>query len=240
MIKKLLIVFASGFALSIVALSAAWVIGGQDLMTRIQRDHHFSIDVDDDDRDAGTPQATRSLTFDGARLLTVSVPVEMRFVRGEKTEMTVSGPAAAINALVWENDELSLRGKDQDTEHRSLRLTITAPQFAGLILNAPGDIELRDLDQSSLKLEVRSPASVDARGRVDTLDVSTSGVGSLDLARLDARDAKAEISGVGSIDLNARGKVDVAITGAGSVSLHRKPAVLTSRTNGLGSIDNDY
>lgn len=237
MIKKLLIVFASGLALSIVALSAAWVIGGQELMTRLQRDGHFSIDIDND-HDGGGPRVTRSLTFDGARMLTVSVPVEMRVVRGDKTEMTVSGPASVIDALIWENDELSLR--DKTIEHRGLRVTITAPQFAGLILNAPGDVELRDLDQPSLKLEVRSPASVDARGRVDILDVSTSGIGSLDLARLDARDAKAEISGVGSIDLNARGKVDVAITGAGSVSLHRKPAVLTSRTNGLGSIDNDY
>lgn len=237
MIKKLLIVFASGLALSIVALSAAWVIGGQELMTRIQRDGHFSIDVDDDKADT-TPQATRTLTFDGARLLTVNVPVEMRFVRGDKAEMTVSGPASVIDALTWENDALSLR--DKIRHNRGLRVTITAPQLAGLILNAPGDIDLRELDQPSLKLEVHGPASVEARGRVDSLDVSTSGVGSLDLAHLDARDAKAEISGVGSIDLNASGKVDASISGAGSVSLHRKPVALTSRVSGLGAIDHDY
>ena len=237
MIKKLLIVFASGLVLSIVALSAAWVIGGQEFMTRIQRDGNFTINLDDDHEKDG-PRATRTLAFDGARLLTISVPVEMRFIRGDKAEMTVTGPASAVDALTWENGELALR--DKNTHHRNLRVTITAPQFAGLILNAPGDVDLRDLDQPSLRLEVHSPASVDAQGRVDNLDVRTSGVGSLDLARLEAGDAKAEISGVGAVELNARGKVDVAISGAGSVSLHRKPEVLTSRTSGLGAIDHDY
>ncbi len=234
MIRKLLIVFASGLALSIVTISLAWVIGGQDLMTRIHS-HHISFD--DDDK-SGEPRSSRTLAFDGARLLTVDFPVSLRFARGNKAEMVISGPTRVLDALRWENGELTLR--DKDLHFDGINVTITAPQIAGLVLTAPGDVELHGLNQPSLRLDVRSPANVEATGKVQTLDISTSGVGSLDLAELDARDAKADISGVGSIDLNASGKVDANISGAGSVTLHRKPALLNTQTSGIGSIDHDY
>lgn len=236
MIRKLLIVFASGLVLSIVALGAAWVVGGQELMARIEKDGRFSLEIDDNPRQ---PRTTRTLAFDGNTVLTIDVPVSLEFVRGDKTGMTVSGPAKLVDALRWENGSLTLAA-GTSMQHRGIRVTITGPQIAGLILNAPGDVELRDLDQPSLRLDVRGPADIDASGRVDTLNVDTRGVGSVDLADLLARDAKASISGVGSVDLNASGRVEAEISGAGSVVLHRKPAVLASRTTGIGSIDHDY
>lgn len=239
MIRKLLIVFASGLVLSIVALGAAWVIGGQDLMTRIERDGRFAINYDYDDEDQrALPGATRTLPFDGARPLTVDFPVSLRFVRGDRAEMTVAGPARVIDALRWEDGRLSLGGAS--THHAGIRVTIEAPQIVGLVLTAPGEVELRGLDQPSLRLDMRSPADIEASGRVGTLDVSTSGVGSIDLEDLEARDARAHISGVGSIDLNASGRVEANISGAGSVVLHRRPAVLTSHTSGIGAIEHDY
>ena len=46
--------------------------------------------------------------------------------------------------------------------------------------------------------------------------------------------------GAGDVKISAVGKVNVEINGVGSVSLRRKPAELTSRINGVGSVDNDY
>lgn len=234
MIRKLLIVFASGLVLSIVALSAAWVVGGQDLMTRIGK--HRSLAASDGER--GEARTTRTLAFDGKDVLTIDVPVELEFVRGDKAEMTLSGPSSAIDALRLVNGTLSI--SDSKLHLSGIRVTITAPQLAGLVLKAPGDVELRDLDQPTLRLDVHGPADVEASGRVTTLAVDTRGVGSLDLTDLHAQDAKASISGVGSVDLYASGKVEADISGAGSVVLHHKPAVLATRTTGIGSIDHDY
>ena len=237
MIRKLLIVFASGFVLSIFALSGAWAIGGSTLLANIKKDRNLTWSSDEDGPKEAT--VTRTLAFDGKGALTVDLPVELEFVRGDKVEMTVSGPAPIMDALRWENGTLSL-APGTPLRRRGVRVTIVAPQLAGLILKGPGDIELRDLDQPALALDVSGPADVEASGRVETLTIATRGVGSLDLTDLLARDAKANLIGVGSVDLNASGKVEADISGAGSVTLHRKPAVLATRVSGVGSIDHDY
>ncbi len=46
--------------------------------------------------------------------------------------------------------------------------------------------------------------------------------------------------GAGDVTIAAVGKVDIEINGVGSVSLRAKPSQLTSRINGVGSVDNDY
>lgn len=236
MIRKLLIVFASGLVLAIVSLSSAWVIGGQELMARTGETGRFVFNGHH--REDRGPKATKTLVFDGTQMLSIDIPVSLRFTRGEQSQMVVSGPAGVVNALKWENGALSL--SDKAMHYRDLTVTITAPQIAGLELNAPGDIELDGLDQPSLKLSVNSPASVEARGRVGTVEIDASGVGDVDFEKVEARDAKLSLSGVGGIDVSASGKVDAVVSGAGSVTLHRKPEVLNSRTSGLGSIDEDF
>ena len=238
MIKKLLIVFASGLVLAIVSLSSAWLIGGEAMLVRARDGGHFIFDRDDVRRGhhAG-PRSTLPLAFDGG-ILTLDVPASVRFKRGPRAEMKVTGPADAVGALRWEGGRLSL--KDGMSDLRDLRITITGPQIAGLVLNAPGDVELKGIDQPSLRLDVRSPANVEASGRVTSLAIDTSGIGAIDLEHLEARDAQARLTGVGNIDISATGRVDADLSGAGTIALHRKPAMLNSRSSGLGVIDHDY
>ena len=75
MIRKLLIVFASGLVFAIILLSSAWVIGGQDLITRIDKEGGYTVDLDDD-KDSG-PQVTRSFKFMGIKTLTMDAPVTL-------------------------------------------------------------------------------------------------------------------------------------------------------------------
>jgi hypothetical protein len=235
MIRKLLIVFASGLVLSVVALCGAWALGGDQFITAIDEGDGISIDLDGNDE----PVTSRTLAFDGAKMLTVDMPVSLRFTRGPKPEMTVSGPASLVARLRWENGELSL-GDRHRWGNRTLDVTITAPELAGLVLRSAGDIELEDLDQKTLKLDVKGAADLDASGKVNTLAVKASGAGDLDLARLAVTDAKVDIAGVGDVDIAATGKVEADIAGVGSVTLHRKPRELVTRTSGIGSIEHAY
>ena len=235
MIRKLLIVFASGLVLSIVLISVAWVLGGEELAARIRRDHG---DWTFETRDSG-PSVKRNLAFDGNRILTIDAPVSLHFTRGAKTEMTVSGSARAIDGLRWEDNELSFDHHGW-WNHRGLTVAITAPQIAGLSLRGPGHIELDDLDQPSLRLEVRGPADLDASGKVGKLDIDSRGVGSLDLSDVEAGDAKLRVRGVGNVDIKASGTVDASLNGVGNITLHRKPASLNAETHGIGEIRHDY
>jgi hypothetical protein len=108
------------------------------------------------------------------------------------------------------------------------------------VLNAPGEVNLSDLDQPSLTVDVHGAVDLDASGKVERLVVKSSGAGNLDLEDVEARDATVQIDGVGNIELAATGTVDAEISGAGNISLHRKPEVLTSRISGIGNINHDY
>lgn len=240
MTRKLLVVAASGLVLAILLLSAAWAIGGKQMVAAIRsggwhyNDRHFTINDDDHG-----PVATRSLAFDPAVPLVVDAPVDLHFVRGEHPGMTVSGPARLISALRWENGRLSLRDTAGWTG-RSLDIEIVAPKLPPLTLAGAGDVSLKDLDQDELQLNLSGAGDFNVSGKVRMVTVASSGAGDIDLGKLDATDATVALSGMGSIDLNATGRVAVTVSGAGNVTLHRKPAELTSQISGVGSVEQDY
>jgi len=241
MLRKLLIVFASGVILAIVAFSGAWLVGGQKIQQDIEAHHGWNWTFDDDGEDNGGhhgPRKTRTFNVQSGTQLAMAVPVDLEFTRGDKAEMTVEGPADIVDRLVWENGRLSINGSARI--HRSLKVRITAPEIAGLDLDAPGDVDLHGLDQESLHIDARGAIDLNADGKVNRLFVTSSGAGDVDLGKVEGRDATIRINGVGDVTIGATGTVDVEVNGAGDVTLVRKPQVLRSRMNGIGSIDHDY
>lgn len=239
MTKKLLVVFASGLILAAAMFSIAWVAGGRAFVGDLRRHHNWTFNFDDNGKPAG-PQATRTLAYDPAATLTIDAPVELTYRRGPEARMTVEGPRDMIEALRWEGGRLSLGGTHTIHDHGGITVTVTAPQLPALVLTSAADVELAGLDQPSLAIDLRGAGDIEGGGRVDRVDVASSGAGAIDLSGVRAGDARVRLAGLGDIDLNAGGKVDVEISGAGRVSLHRKPAQLTSRISGLGAIGQDY
>jgi Putative auto-transporter adhesin, head GIN domain len=238
MTRKLLIVFASGLFFAIVLLSSAWVIGGPEMITRIEKEGgniHISLD---DDKPSG-PKVTRSFPFSGLKALTISAPVTLKFVRGDKAEMVVEGPEKLMNALKWENGELSLEGSRRIRRGR-IEVTITAPILPDLELRGASDAELAGLDQPSLRIDAAGALDLEGSGKVTALQIDAKGASDIDLKDVEAKDANVRIAGAGDIDISASGKVDATISGAGDITLHRKPEQLTSKISGAGTIDHNY
>lgn len=235
MFRKLLIVFASGVILSIVAFGAAWAIGGDAIRKDFGEGHGWHWSNDEDDHG---PQKTRSFAVDPGSQIAMGIPVELHFNRGDQAGMTVTGPASVIDHLVWINGRLSTDGKVR--VHHGVRVQITAPQITGLDLDAPGEVTLAGLDQESLRLHSRGAIDLDASGKVNRMFVTSEGAGDIDLGHVEGKDATVRVEGVGDVTIGASGTVDVQIDGAGNVTLLRKPAVLRSRIHGIGNIDHDY
>ena len=237
MIRKLLIVAASALVLAILSFSIGWVVGGPAILEHINKEGGISVDLDDDD--PKTPRATRSLPFNASQLMVIDAPVELEFTRGPEGRMTVEGPAKLVESLKIENGRLFL--DHQGIVRRGgLRISITAPEIPPLELRGPGDITLIDVQQKQLKLNLAGAANVEGSGKVDMLDVNASGAGNLDFERLAATDGKINIAGIGNADLRVSGKLDANISGAGNVTLHTKPQMLTSHVSGIGSVDENY
>lgn len=235
MLRKLLIVFASGVILSIVAFSGAWLVGGERFRQDIAA-HGMDWNFGDDDDDG--PRRTRNFAIQPGSQIAMEVPVQLSFERGETSGMTVTGPARLVDRLVWEDGRLSIKGVVQ-TRH-GLDVRITAPEIAGFDFDAPGDVTLEGLDQKSLRLTSNGAIDLDASGKVDTVEVRTAGAGNVDLEKLAARDALVRMDGAGNVTLGASGTVDVEINGVGNVTLTRQPKVLHKRIHGIGGVDHDY
>lgn len=235
MLRKLLIVFASGVILSIAAFALALTLGGGNLKHEFEtKGWYFG---DDDHHDNG-PRKSRSFAIQSGSQLAMEVPVDLEFTRGDKPEMIVEGPADVVDRLVWENGRLSIKGAARI--HRGLKVRISAPEIAGLDLDAPGDVDMHGLDQEALRINARGAIDLDASGKVNRMFVTSDGAGNIDLGKVEGRDATVRVNGVGDVTIGATGVVDVQINGAGNVTLVRKPETLRSRMNGIGDIDHEY
>lgn len=237
MIRKLLVVSASGLVLSVLLLSGAWVVGGQELVDHFEKEGGWNIQIDTDD-DA-TPKITRTLPFDDSKLLVLNGPVQLHFTRGETSQISIKGAAAMVNDLKLDGGKLTL-GARKGWNTGGLEVTITAPRLVGLELNGASDVELNGLDQPELTIDARGAVNLDATGKVGKISVSSHGAGDIDLGRVEANDASVDVAGVGNVDINAGGTVTAKISGAGDISLHRRPKVLSTSISGFGSVDHDY
>ncbi|MEZ5744611.1 MAG: DUF2807 domain-containing protein [Sphingomonadaceae bacterium] len=234
MLKKLIIVFASGLVLSLVAISMAFVIGGEELRNAIHDDElHWTIGDEDDG-----PRESREFAFDPDTLLTVRIPVELRFERGEEAKMVVEGSARSIDDVTFEGNVLDIDGEGISSGGFSVK--IVAPSLKGLALEAPGNVKLRSLDQDAFSVTAEGAVDVDAEGKVAQLTLDSEGVGNLDFREVDARVAKVRLEGVGNAHVSASDLVDVELEGIGSLTLHRKPDRLVSQIDGIGRVKHNY
>ncbi|GGZ05278.1 GIN domain-containing protein [Novosphingobium colocasiae] len=238
MVRKLLIVFASGMVLAVLAFSAAWLVGGKTLHDQIASGDGFEWTIDDDGHEEHGPRKRINLPLDPGKTVAIAVPVSLEFARGDQARLEIAGPAAAVERLAWKDGRLSLRGGGK--LDRTLHVTLYAPQVPALALDAPADVTLAGLDQEDLRIDADGAVSLDASGKVRRMVVNARGAGSFDLADVEGDDATVRVDGAGSVDIAPRHLADVEIRGVGSVSLHRKPQVLRSNVYGIGSIDHDY
>ncbi|MED5544144.1 MAG: DUF2807 domain-containing protein [Pseudomonadota bacterium] len=236
MFRKLLIVFASAAILSLVAFAGAWIVGGEDARREFAQEGGWHIG--DEDEDLG-PTKTREFAIESGSQIAMEVPVDLSFTRGETASMTVKGPEKLLERLVWEDGRLKLDGRRSHWGD-GLKVVITAPEIEGLDLDAPGDVTLVGLDQDQFTLKANGALDLEAEGKVRTMAVTTNGAGNIDLDKLYGDDVKVEVNGAGDVTLGPKRLAEIEINGVGHVTLVRKPEILRSNINGLGSVDHDY
>ena len=238
MIRKLLIVFASGMVLAVLAFSGAWLVGGKALHDQLASGQGFEWTFDDEGHEERGPRKQINLPLDPGKTVAIAVPVSLEFARGDQPRLEIAGPASAVDMLEWKDGRLTI--KDGGNLRHGIHVTLYAPQVPALTLDAPADVTLAGLDQDDLKIDAQGPVSLDASGKVRRMVINARGAGSIDVADVDGEDATVRVDGAGSVDIAPRHLADVEIRGVGSVSLHRKPEVLQSHVYGIGSVDHDY
>lgn len=106
-----------------------------------------------------------------------------------------------------------------------------------LILNLTGSGKVNfAMDVDQLTSHIAGSGEYDLKGRADKQAVSIAGRGTYKAFKLVTQEASVDISGFGDVDLNVQKKLDVLISGKGSVTYMGKPAV-TQKIIGTGNVE---
>ena len=115
-------------------------------------------------------------------------------------------------------------------------VTVHLPSLERLRLQGDGNITVTGIDARKLTVALPGAGNIAVTGVTTTLDVMISGEGTAVLRPLIARDAKAALSGDGSIMLTATRSLDATISGHGTVLYDGNPSHVSQRITGSGTI----
>lgn len=115
-------------------------------------------------------------------------------------------------------------------------VAVTVPSLDSVELRGAGNISVTGINGPTLVLELPGSGNIDVAGTTTKLHVTISGQGNALLRRLVARDARAVLSGDGSIMLTATHSLTARISGNGTILYGGNPANVTQSVTGSGTI----
>ena len=119
---------------------------------------------------------------------------------------------------------------------RPMYVVVTVPSLDRIELQGAGNISVSGINSERLTVTLSGAGNIDAAGAATKLDVTIGGAGNALLQGLIARDARAALSGQGSIMVTATRSLDASISGTGAIHYRGDPSRVTRRISGSGTI----
>lgn len=115
-------------------------------------------------------------------------------------------------------------------------VAVSLPFVRALSLQGDGNISVTGINSRNLTVALPGSGNIDAAGTTTRLAVTISGEGTALLRHLIARDARAALSGDGSIMLTATRSLTARVSGSGTILYGGNPPHLTQKVAGDGTI----
>lgn len=165
----------------------------------------------------------------------IRLPASVHYQPGGEPQAVISGPAAVLDHVRIDGDELNL---DCDPGWFSPRIDVrlSGPPIARWEVRGSGDLVLSQIDQPLLGVVIKGSGSATGTGKADVADVAISGSGDVMFEKLTARTVQVEIRGSGDARLTAQVDAEVFIAGSGDVELYGPAVLRRSVVKGSGGI----
>ncbi|MFO7616929.1 MAG: head GIN domain-containing protein [Bacteroidales bacterium] len=102
-------------------------------------------------------------------------------------------------------------------------------------LKGAGELILSGIEAGLVDVDLPGAGIISLSGKTDTLKASLKGAGSLDAPRLESREARVTLKGVGKASVWATSQLDAHVDGVGAIEYHGNPEVRRN-VSGLGSV----
>lgn len=154
------------------------------------------------------------------------------------------------------HETLSLELKGSVNNYKTLKATINYKDMEKI--RASGSVQIKQTEKSKhgtlfmelsgsskikmnieakvLAMESSGASEMELKGEAETFNLDVSGAGEVKALKLETKESKVEISGAGNAELFVKEKLDVSISGAGSVKYKGNPAVVNQDVSGAGSV----
>lgn len=233
--RRLAIVATCGLTVAVICIGVAAAIGVQDFQSS---DFYFPLfDGPACGRaDDGHMAASRTIPWDGADQVVLSVPGQARYAPGNDAMLHVSGNPALIAHIRVRDGHIELNCHSRHNNRGDVEIILPGRTFQKFAIAGSGRMDLDGLNQNVLKISIAGSGTIHANGHVKQLDVHIAGSGDADLRAVSADTARVHISGSGNVDVAPRNKADIHIAGSGDVILHSHPAQMDTHIAGSGRV----
>lgn len=184
----------------------------------------------------------------------------IRVIQSDQSRVTLSAPENYIDLFEFNNengclnicfthDPVNINGKDVTiliytptlkTFENSGAATISIDSLVTDDFNVKnsgvGSFYLTNISVKRVDVSCSGVGSISISGQAEEGEYSCSGVGSIHAHEMKARSAKANVSGVGSIECYASERIKGAVTGIGSLKYGGRPAERSFNKPKVGSI----
>ena len=153
--------------------------------------------------------------------------------------LTISGDDNIIPLITTEvkNGTLYIRGTKGYSPQQKLQISISTPDVKRFVFNGVGEANLSKIKNDRLEIVVTGVGSFSTSGETKEVDITLSGVGSVDAKNLRAVNAKVNSNAVGSVDLYVTGQLDIKSSGIGEINYYGNPKIVNKQAEGIGKIN---
>jgi hypothetical protein len=245
MIRVLILIAATGFLVSVIALSSAFAIVGPDAISHgawsFGRHNDWNWDDDDHGRpgrnwtSGSGPQTTREIAWSGGDLLEIDVPADVRFTQAPGPgKLVITGPQGSVERVEVEDGRIHFDRR----VHNGGRMTIvmSAPDVSRFDIGGANRLTIEGYSKDRLEVELSGSSEVTAKGVAKTVELDIGGSGEADLGGVAAEGADVDISGSGEAIIAPKDWATLDISGSGEVHLLTNPPRLETDISGSGRI----
>jgi len=205
-------------------------------------------------------QQTKNFQTSGYDGISVAGPYTVVLSDGKEGNITATGEADDLEALIVESDGKNLTIKPEkgwkNRPKRNVRITIPFESINAVKLAGSGSITSSELiSATNLSIALAGSGHISLKAKADTIDAKISGSGDLELSGnttkvetnlsgsgeihafgLYSAIAEANISGSGNCEINCSEQITARISGSGNIVYKGNPDVEDTKVSGSGRI----
>ena len=153
----------------------------------------------------------------------------------------LTAPDNYVEFYKFESDgkglKISFAKKSVNIHTQGVKIRVYTCDLIRLENSGAASINMDSLDTDIIDIINSGVGHISIGGVADNVELTNSGVGSIDASKLKALNVKARVSGVGSIDCYASESITGNVSGVGSLNYNGHPKHKDTHRSGVGSIN---